>query len=264
MEALIDGARINYIDAGTGGGYPLVFVHGMAFDHSMWRPQIELFSRERRVIAFDMRGHGKSEVGDGQYTYRRFVGDLVGLLDFLEIEKAILCGLSMGGSICIRACEDYPERVWALIACDTTCGPDSEDSRKRREIAIEGIKRDGLGAFADDLLAKVFAPSSFTAIKEVIAGIRQVMVSSSPLGIRGALLAQAARTDLCPWLPAISVPTLLVAGAEDVISPPEVMKEMLRLIPSARMAVIPSAGHVPNLENTPEFDAVLSGFLGEL
>ncbi len=126
------------------------------------------------------------------------------------------------------------------------------------------IKKEGLEAFAGELLAKVFARSSFATIKTVIAGIRQTVVSSSPVGICGAILAQAARTDLCPGLDAIAVPTLLIAGAEDVISPPEKMEEMLRLIPEARMAVIPSAAHVPNLENRYEFNAVMDAFLGEV
>lgn len=264
MEARIDGAGINYIDTGAGEGHPLIFIHGMAFDHAMWRPQVEFFGRERRVVAYDLRGHGKSETGDGQFTYRRFVDDLIGLMDFLEIESAVLCGLSMGGSVAIRTCEDHPERVRALIACDTTCGPDSEDSKKRRETAIETIKKEGLGPFADDLLTKVFAPSSFLTIKEVIAEIRQTVVSSSPLGICGALLAQAARTDLCPGLSAIYVPTLFVVGAEDAISPPQVMEEMCARVQAARLAVVPSAGHVPNLENAGDFNRIVEGFLREL
>lgn len=264
MEALIGGVRTYYIDTGVRPGFPVVLIHGMTFDHRMWIPQIELFRRYHRVIAYDLRGHGKSEVGDGQYTYSRFVDDLTGLLDFLEVESAVLCGLSMGGAIAIRACVYHPERVRALVACDTTCGPDADDSKKQRELAIKAIKKEGLGPFAGDFLKKVFAPSSFETNKEVIEEIRKTIVSSSPLGICGALLAQAARTDLCAGLSGIAVPTLFVVGAVDALTPPGVMEKMREQVPGARMAIIPSAGHVSNLENVGEFNRVVGDFLEEL
>ncbi len=282
MEAPINGIGIYYVDTGKDAGrpsgedakdagkreaspvVPVVFVHGMTFDHAMWRPQMDLLESRRRVIAYDLRGHGKSGVGDGQYTYRLFVEDLRSLLDHLGIEAAVLCGLSMGGAVALRTAELYPERVRGLVLCDTTCKPDTDESKQRRESAIQSIKRDGLAAFADAFLKTVFAPGSFSVHAETIESIRETMVSSSPLGLCGALLAQAARTDQCRRLDKISVPALLVVGSEDTLTPPSLMREMHERIPKSEFHVIPDAAHVSNLENTAEFNRVLVDFLDKI
>ncbi len=264
MKNQINGIGINYLDTGNKSGIPIVLIHGMTFDHTTWLPQIELLERDHRVIAFDLRGHGKSDVGDGQYTYRHFVEDLVGLLDLLEVDSAVLCGLSMGGAIAMRTCLSYPERVRALIVCDSTCGPDTEDSKRGRELAVESIKRDGLEPFARDFLKKVFAPSTLISREQLVEAVRKIVLSSSPLGVCGTLIAQAARLDLCPKISEIAVPTLLVVGAEDALTPPPVMENMRDRIRGAKLAVIGSAGHVTNLENTAEFNRQILDFLSQI
>lgn len=264
MEASINGIKINFIDSGKKDGLPILFIHGMAFDHGMWLPQVEAFKQEFRVIAPDLRGHGKSGAGDGQFTYRQLAEDILGLLDFLDIEKAVLCGLSMGGAVCLRTFEFRPECVLALVLCDTTCDPDTEESKKRRELAIESIKKDGLAPFADGFLKTVFAASTFEKHEAPVEKMRNTILASSPLGLCGALLAQAARTDLCPVLPEIRVPVLVIVGTEDSLTTPDTMEKMAGRIPSSRFRAIPGAAHVSNLENPAVFNSELSDFLKRL
>lgn len=264
MKATLNQIPINYVDSGPGQGLPVVLIHGMALDHQMWLPQIQALETGFRVVASDLRGHGRSGAGDGQFTYRQLAEDVLGLLDLLEIDKAVLCGLSMGGAVCMRIFELHPERVLALVLCDTTCDPDTEESKKRRELAIKSIKKEGLAPFADLFLKSVFAPSSFKKHKDSVEGMRDTILSSSPLGICGALLAQAARTDICPILQEINVPVLLMAGADDSLTPPGMMKKMAGSIPGARFKEISNAAHMANLENVEEFNRELLAFLGGL
>jgi 3-oxoadipate enol-lactonase len=149
MERRINGIKMQYIDVGNPDALPVILIHGMTFDHRSWNPQIELLKQNYRVIAYDIRGHGKTDVGDGQYTYKMFVNDLITLLDHLEIDKAVFCGLSMGGAIAIRAFEMYPERIKALILCDTRSEADSNETKYWRENSIELIKQNGIGPFED-------------------------------------------------------------------------------------------------------------------
>lgn len=261
MESQINGIPVFHIDEGERSAPPVVFVHGMTFDHRMWLPQIETFSRDHRVIAYDLRGHGKSGAGDGQFTYRHLADDLAALLDHLVIEKAVLCGLSMGGAVAFRTFEIYPERVSGLVLCDTSCFADTNESRQRRELTIQSIKRDGLKPFTDIFVPSVFAAATFERHPEVIASIRETILSSSPLGICGALLAQMGRTDTCSTLAEINVPTLFMVGSEDALTPPSVVEDIHSQVQGSGFRVIPGAAHIPNLENPEAFNRELRVFL---
>ena len=230
----------------------------MLFEHSTWRPQIDALGRRFRTVAWDVRGHGRSETGDGQYTYRMFVDDLVALLDHLRIERAVLCGLSMGGSIALRTVELHPERVRALVLCDTHSAADSNHAKCWRELAISEIKRYGLEMFAEEFIRKVFLPSPFSGKQEIIKAIRATILAMSPSAVCGSLLAQAGRTDTTDVLTRINVPTLLLVGEDDTLTPPSVMRSMHNQIPGSELRVIPNAGHASNLENPSVFNKYLA------
>ncbi len=264
MKTVLNGCEIFYIDEGNPDGIPVFFIHGMLFDHRTWRPQIDALGRRFRVVACDVRGHGRSGAGDGQYTYRMFVDDLVALLDHLRIERTVLCGLSMGGSIALRTIELHPERVRALVLCDTHSAPDSNHAKYWREQAIEEIKRNGLKVFADEFLRKVFRPATFLSTPEIIEAVRSTILATSPAAVCGALLAQAGRTDTTPALSGINVPVLLLAGEEDALTPPSVMLSMQEKIPRSELRIIPDAGHVSNLENPTVFNNYLEEFLNKI
>ena len=264
MLASINGINLHYIDIGTAGSIPIVLVHGFPFSSEMWKEQIKTLQDSKntlRIIAYDLRGHGRSDVGDGQYAIELFVDDLIALLDHLKIDKAILCGFSMGGYIALRAIERNPDRFSALILCDTMSAADSNEAKIRRANAIKQIKKEGVERYAEGFLKAVFATETFNAKPDIINGIRRTILSNSPLGICGALLAMAGRTDTTPALSKINVPTLLLVGKLDAVTPPTAASSMHEQIRNSELYLIDSAAHMSNLENPTQFNEHLINFL---
>jgi len=259
LQASIDGTTIHYVDSGDPAARPIVLIHGFPFSHEMWNPQIGILEKKLRVIAYDVRGHGKSDVGDGQYTLELFVDDLIGLLDHLKIEKAILCGLSMGGYIALRATERNPERWHALVLCDTSSQADSNEAKLRRAATIKTIKREGVKPFADTFLESAFAQTAKDAEPRLM--MKKIIESNSPLGICGTLLALAGRTDTTAALKTINVPTLILVGELDKITPPVLSQRMHDAIKGSELHIIPHAGHLSNIENPADFNKYLLDFL---
>jgi len=264
MKTLLNGNEAYYVEVGRTGALPLVLIHGFPFSHEMWDGQIEAFGKQFRVIAYDLRGHGKSGVGDGQYTLEFFVDDLLGLLDHLKIERAVLCGLSMGGYIALRAVERNPERVRGLVLADTQAKADSNEAKLKRAAAIISVKANGVKAYADSFVKSAFAPQTFAGNRAAVEKIKQIIQGNSPLGICGALLALASRTDTSEALSGVKVPTLIIVGELDALTPPLVSKEMHSRIPNSELHVIPNAAHMSNLENPEEFNERVLNFLGRL
>jgi len=264
LEAVVNGIKMHYLDVGNPDDLPIVLLHGMTLDHRMWNPQIKVLKENYRIITYDIRGHGKTEVTDGQYTYRMFVEDLIALLDYLQIDKAVLCGLSMGGAIAMRAFELYSERIHALILCDTRSEADSNETKYWRENSIESIKQNGLQPFTEEFIKTIFAPESFKLCFDAIKLIQNMILSSSQLGICGVLLAQAGRTDMTHVLPKINVPTLIMVGENDNFTPIASSNTMYEKIKDSQLKIISNAGHVSNLENVDEFNNCMLEFLEKL
>lgn len=255
---------INFLDSGDSDKVPVILIHGMALDQTMWTPQIQLLKGHYRVITYDIRGHGLSRVDDGQYTYKMFADDLISLMDYLEIDQAILCGLSMGGAITLRTYDMYPHRIKALIICDARSEADSNETKYWRENSIELIKNKGLEAFADEFVNKIFTSESFNRHPEAVELIRSTILSSSPEAVCGVLLAQAARTDMQHVLPEITVPTLMMVGEHDTFTPLAASQMMHDEITDSELRIISKAGHMSNLENPEEFNYNLMEFLKKL
>ena len=264
MKAVVNGAEVYYIDVGSSGALPIVLIHGFPFNYEMWRPQIEVLENNFRVIAYDIRGHGNSGISDGQYMIDFFVDDLVGLLNHLKIEKAVLCGLSMGGYIALRTVERNPERVKALILADTQSKPDSNEAKLKRAASIGAIKKLGVKPYAESFVKAVFATDSLTKKTATVEKINQIIQMNSSLGICGALLALASRTDTTEALPAIKVPTLILVGENDKLTPPSASHEMYSKIPKSEIHLISNAAHMSNLENPDEFNKHVLNFLSKL
>ncbi len=254
MKATVNGNELYWVDVGQRDAMPMVLIHGFPFSHEMWEPQIEFLKERFRVIAYDLRGHGKSGVGDGQYMLEFFVDDLVALLDYLKIKRAVLCGLSMGGYIALRAVERNPERVVGMILADTQARADSNEAKLKRAAAIKSVKVNGVGAYADSFVKSVFTPETLVSKNDVVEKIRRIIQSNSVLGICGALLALAGRTDTTEALPGIKIPTLILVGEKDMLTPPSASKEMHDRISNSEIHLIPNAAHMSNLENSEEFN----------
>ncbi len=262
MQTISGGAGIHYLENGATDAPPVVFIHGFPFSHAMWARQLEAVGRTHRAIAYDLRGHGASDVGDGQYTIEGHVDDLLRLLDHLGLARVTLVGLSMGGYIALRTVERAPGRCSALVLCDTRSEADGNEAKLKRAAGAAAVKRDGAAAFAEGFVKAVFAPGTFQARPEAVAAIRLVIRNTQPLAIAGTLIALAGRTDTTASLATIKVPTLVLVGEHDAVTPPEASRSLHAGIPGAELHLVPDAGHLANLENPDFFDAKLLDFLG--
>ena len=261
MNATINGSTLHYVTNGREGATPVLFLHGFPFSHAMWSDQLALVGKEFFAIAYDIKGHGNSDVDDGQYTIESHVDDLIGMLDHLKIQQVIVVGLSMGGYITLRALERNPERFRAAVLCDTRSEPDSTEGRIKRAVSARTVKKSGSAAFAAEFVKAVFAAESLTKRAEAVARIRNIIEHTPPLSIAGTLIALAARTDTTPSLGATKVPTLVMVGELDVTTPPSASQAMHDRIPGSELHIMPGAAHMSNLENPTAFNEHLLQFL---
>ncbi len=261
---LSNSIMLNYVERGNPAGTPVIFLHGFPFSHKMWEPQMKALPNNVRAISYDIRGHGESQVADGQYTIEFFVDDLIALLDHLVIDKAVVCGLSMGGYIALRAYERHPDRIQALVLADTKSSADGNEAKVGRAAAMIAVKRDGVPAFAESFVKKVFATETFSKNAHAVTFIKDLIRGNTILGISGTLLAMAARTDTTHVLPSIDVPTLILVGEEDALTPPADSEAMHAKIKGSELVRIPGAAHMSNLENESAFNEALLAFLKKL
>jgi len=261
MKLHLEGATLEYTVDGPATGIPVLFIHGFPFSKEMWKFQVEALKKDYRVITYDVRGHGGSETGDGQFSVELFVDDLVALLDHLKLRSVVAVGLSMGGYIVLRAIERHPERFRAIVLCDTRSEADGNEGKVKRARQAIDLGKTGLPAFADNFVRAVFAEKTLSDNPAAVEGIRKTIAGTSPASVRGTLLALAGRTDTSASLFQIAVPALIMVGRHDAITPPSASNAMKEKIPGAELHVIPDAGHLSNLENPEEFTQHLFNFL---
>ena len=262
MKTLINNEiAVNYIEYGSSQGLPVVFIHGFPFSHRMWEPQIRELPNDIHAIAYDVRGHGSSDVGDGQFTVELFVDDLIAFLDHLSIEKAVLCSLSMGGYIALRAIERHPNRIKGLVLCDTKSGPDTNEEKIKRTGSIKTMKSEGVSKFAENFVKAIFWPKTFEINPGTVEFIKELIRANSTIGICGTLLALASRTDTTQSLSSINVPTCIITGEYDLLTPPSCAQGMHKAIGGSELHILPNSAHMSNLENTKDFNENLAAFL---
>lgn len=255
---------VNYDDFGPVYAPAVIFIHGFPFDKSMWNHQLELLKGNYRVIAYDVRGHGGSLSSRTDLSLDLFVEDLVNFMNSLQLSKATLCGLSMGGYIALHAIEKYPERFNALVLCGTQCSADDAKTKKARAEKCEFVKTKGIEEYADASLKNLFAATSFTARKEEVRAVRKMITNNSPEFICNVLTALAERKETCSGLSVIKVPVMILVGKEDKITPPSEAEFLHFNIKGSEMHVLPYAGHLANLENTHEFNEHLKKFIDKI
>ena len=261
MKALLPTGAIEYVDGGNRSGMPVVFLHGFPFSHEMWTPQLGAVGQSHRAIAYDIRGHGMSDIGDGQYTIDGHTEDLFAFLDLLGIRECVLVGLSMGGYITLRALEREQARFKGAVLCDTKSEADSNEAKVKRFDTMKAVKRGGSAEFAEGFARAVFWEGTFASKPEIVSSIKRVIARTPPLAIAGTLLALASRTDTTTSLGGISVPTLILVGEHDAVTPPAASRAMHERIPGSHLHLIPAAGHMSNLENPEAFNDHLLAFL---
>jgi pimeloyl-ACP methyl ester carboxylesterase len=237
----------------------VLFIHGFPFDHQMWRHQVAALSRWR-CIAPDLLGAGTraGPASPDEYSMSVYADDLIGQLDQLKIEDAVVCGLSMGGYIIFELLRRVPKRVRAVVLCHTKTSADTPEARGGRDELAARAQQEGAVAVARALVPKLLARTTAAAItRDVTAMIERQPVS----GIVGALHALRDRPDSTPLLPQIRIPVLVIAGDDDQIAPAAGMEEMARAIPGARFVLIRGSGHLSPLEQPGAFNDALSAFL---
>ncbi len=251
-------------DEGSRIGLPIVLIHGFPLDYTMWQPQVRALKNHFRVVTYDVRGLGRSPLNDAPVTMDSYVDDLFSLLDHLNISAPAICGFSMGGYIALRAAERAPQRLQALILADTRSEADTEQARNNRITTIRAIENDGLKSFTDDFIKKVFAPRTLVENKPCVTSIRNTILHSDPQGVCAAAAAIMSRMDTTAALPGIRVPTLVLVGEQDALTPPACAQALASAIPGAKFARIPGAGHLSSLEDPKAFNRHLLGFLESL
>ncbi|MDA1098730.1 MAG: alpha/beta fold hydrolase [Proteobacteria bacterium] len=248
----------------VGAGPPVLFLHGIGGNRGNWRDQLLACAGRYRALAWDARGYGQSDDYQGALDFGDFADDVIRLLDHLGLAKAHMVGLSMGGRITQDLYFRYPDRVATMVLCDTfpgttpTLPPDEREAfinlRKGPLIAGRTL-REMAEPLAKTLVSANVAPAHFQRLVDSVAALHK--------GSYIKTIEATMRYDRAVDIAAISVPVLLIYGAEDRLTPPAIGEAMQRQIPHARLAVIEGAGHLVNIEREEEFNHVLLEFLAQ-
>ncbi|ABG59568.1 alpha/beta fold hydrolase [Cytophaga hutchinsonii] len=260
LSIKINNLEVSYNDVGE-GTIPIIFIHGFPFDKTMWQRQMYFLKSSNRVIAYDLKGFGESKEQIASLTIEMFTEDLIAFMNALHIDKAILCGLSMGGYIVLNAVKKYPERFEALILSDTQCIADTAEAKEKRYKAIDEINENGVHAFNEKFIKSIFHTDSLIKKKEVIETLRINMQSNTRRSMTRVLAALAERTETCSEIHNIQIPTLIICGREDAVTPLSQSESMHEAIKGSMLRVIDNAGHVSNLEQPHTFNKHLQEFL---
>jgi 3-oxoadipate enol-lactonase len=263
LKVRVRDRTISYDDLGS-GQLPIIFIHGFPFDKSTWRNQIEVLSKNQRVIAYDIRGFGNSESGNEAFSMTLFARDLIEFMDVLKIDKAIVCGLSMGGYILLNALDMFPERFRAIILSDTQCIPDTSDVKTSRIKTIGLIEQGGKVEFADGFINKIFCKSTFEQRPDLINEIRDIIVKTPDESITRTLQALSERNEMCSMLTKVKLPVLILCGDSDVVTPLEQSRLMQSRIQNVTIHVLRNAGHLSNLEQPDDFNLLITRFAESL
>ncbi len=237
---LVDGVNLAYTRRGKGN--PLMLVHGYPLDSSIWNDLTPLLENDFDLILPDLRGFGQSTTIPSGYTLPDMADDLIGLLDHLGIEKAILAGHSMGGYISLAFARKYPQRVSGLALIASQAGADTPEGKERRYKTAAEVDEKGVGSVADSMTPKL---SNETGVR---AFVRELIGRQSRQAVTGALKAMAERADSMSMLAALEFPLVLIHGDSDQLIPIERAIDIVSVKPSAKLFELKGAGHMPMME----------------
>ncbi|MBD1429972.1 MULTISPECIES: alpha/beta fold hydrolase [Sphingobacterium] len=241
----------------------IIFIHGFPFNKNSWKYQLESLEDNITGIAIDVRGHGLSTSGHGFFSIDVFAKDLEAFMEKLELQNVVLCGVSMGGYIALRAYELFPEKIAGLILSDTHHRADDNAGKQKRFDSIQAILRYGRRPFAIAFIDNLFTKKTIQENEEVIDLIKSSIRRNSVRNICATQLALASRTDSTELLSKITVPTLIIRGEQDKITPKALMEELHQGTKNSVFVEIPNTGHLPNLEDPLAFNREINGFLLE-
>jgi len=259
VRLAVAGGELEY--AVTGDGPALLLLHAFPLGLFMWEPQVEALAATHRVIRFDARGFGGSSPATGPLTMERIADDGAALLDHLGVDAATLMGCSMGGYAALAFVRRHASRLRGLVLQDTRAGADSDEAGAGRATLATKVLAEGASAAVAAFLPKLVGETTQREQTALIAWLRERILATSPQAIAAALHGLAARPDSRATLADVEVPTLVIVGAEDVLTPPAESEAMAAAIRGARLEVVPRAGHLANLEQPAALNAALARFL---
>lgn len=262
MLTNINHITLAYDDLGEGPA--LLLIHGFPLSRKIWQPQLEALSKGFRVIAPDLRGFGDSDAPDGPYSMDLFADDLVGLLDQLGIEQAVVCGMSMGGYVLMNLLDRYPARVRAACFMVTRAAADDDAGKERRLALARKVLAKGSQIVADAFNRVLFSAVAGDEEAGLIGEVGRIMLQTSSRGLAGGLLAMRERPDYTGRLGGFKLPALVMGAENDMAIPPEESRILAEGLPAARMVIIPSAGHMAGMENPAAVNRELREFLETL
>jgi pimeloyl-ACP methyl ester carboxylesterase len=248
----------------VGDGFPVVLLHPFPAHHGFWGNVVSKVGSRYRLVLPDLRGHGRSEAGSGAATMARQADDLLCVLEGLKIPKAAFVGVSIGGYILFEFWRRHRERVVGLVLSNTRAEPDTEQGRANRLRSIEEARMRGTGPFLDAQMQNLIGESTRRNRPDIVGKARAMMQMMTIEGFAVVQQGMAERPDSVPTLRSINVPTLVIAGEEDTLTPLPNAQLMQRQIPSAGFAVIRRGGHYAAMENPEEFARLLRQFLERL
>ncbi len=254
---------MNWKEAGSGPG-AVLFVHGFPFSGAIWDDQLAAVPEGWRFLAPDLPGFGGTPPVGGTLTMERLADELVVFLDERGIHRAVVCGLSMGGYATLALWRRNAARVRALVLADTRAAPDTPQARAGRYESAARARSNGVRVVAEAMLPHLLSPHTRATRPDVVARLVGIMESASVEGVAEALEGMAERPDSLPMLHTIDVPTLVLVGEADELTPPAEAEVLAQHIPNATLRVVPGAGHVTCMEAPKAFNAALSGFLAGL
>jgi pimeloyl-ACP methyl ester carboxylesterase len=250
-------AELSFDDIGQ--GEPLVLLHAFPLDRRMWLAQKDELAGSARIIAPDLRGFGRSADLGAPRSIEEHADDVAAVLDKLGIERATIAGLSMGGYVALAVARRHAHRIGRFALADTRSLADSTEGKAARDQNIALLRTEGVAALVERMLPKLLSAG---ASADVVARVRSLGNSQKPEGLAAALSAMRDRPDSTAVLSTLNVPSTVIVGEADPISPPDEARAMAALLPRAEVEVIPGVGHLSNLEAPAAFTTALRRLLG--
>ena len=250
MSIIIKGLRV--YENGDKNKQPIIFIHGFPYNSSMWENQIDALQNGFYCIRYDIKGLGNSSVGDGQYTMESFVDDLFDIMDKLKLEKPVICGLSMGGYISLRAIQRNQSKFGGFILLDSRAEPDDNEGKLKRANAIKQINLEGVSKFVENFVPNCFMEQTQIDKPKMYQKILEQAKSLNSIGVKGSLIAMLSRGSTEGFLSNINIPTLILVSQYDKLTPPEKMRLISEKITGSEFKIVPNAAHMSPLEN-PDF-----------
>lgn len=243
----------------------LVLLHAFPLSSSMWKVNVNKIKEAGfRIITPDLLGFGKNVYSSETTSMEDMANDVAEYLDSLNIEKAIIGGLSMGGYVTFNLYRLFPNKFSAIILCDTNCEDEPEEKQQLRYDLVSTVEEQGSQALIEHILPNLICENTKENNKELVAYLEKEFLNAKPEAVNSALRGMAVRKDHTYLLSKMDIPALLVFGENDKITNLETAQKMKNLIPNAQLKIIPNAGHYSNLENSESFNSILISFLQKL